>query len=692
MAGIGGRGATTGTGAFTAIWRAGRHAGQDFSAVSPLGCSPSGVVGRNPTSATGGRPSHPPPGRVEFVVLTDRGFADNHPMPSAKPAWIALRRLAGHLLHLIVFAALLAPLGALAAIRVDWMEDASRELRVEQVADAGLAGRFAASDPEFASFGLSRSAYWLRITVPPGVSPLVLEVATPYLDRLDFHRPGPGGGFELVATGDHRPFATREIDYHHPVFRLATSARGDSVHFLRIENAGALQIPLRVHTEEAFRQTAIAEHFAFGMYYGLALVMALYNLFLYFGIRDRAYLSYVVYVSLFSLFVLARNGFAFQWLWPDSPWLGNNSHYLLVAAAIAAATKFTRDFLESSLRTPRLDLALRFAAAFGLTVVAATLADWQRGAVLLVQVHSLFAIGVGVAAAIVALREGYAPARYYLIAFAAIMITAVFSVARNLGLFPANFLSTYGVQVGAALEIVFLALGLADRINLLKHEKAVAQAEALRSQRTAFALLQSHEQELQQRVQLRTQELARANEQLRQREQALEHMAHHDPLTGLANRALLEDRLSQALARARRHQARIGVLLLDLDEFKAINDTHGHAHGDAMLRATAERLRAVVRDSDTVARLGGDEFVILIEGMRTAEDCDGVAAKLLAAVVEPVAFRGVVLRCSVSIGGAVFPADGADAEGLLKRADAAMYAAKHAGRNAYRRADGGPAP
>lgn len=595
-------------------------------------------------------------------------------------------RLRDRFLRLLVFVALLAPLASSAAVRVDWLEDASRQLRIEQVADAERSAGFIATDPEFASFGLSRSAYWLRITVPPGDQPLVLEVATPYLDKLDFHRPRSGGGYELVATGDHRPFATREIDYHHPAFRLATSARAESVHYLRVENAGALQIPLRFRTADEFRQAAIDEHFVFGMFYGLALVMVAYNLFLYLGIRDRAYLSYVIYVSLFTLFVLARNGFAFQWLWPQSPWLGNNSHYLLVAAAVAAATQFTRDFLDTAVRTPRLDLALRLAAAFGLTVVAASLAGWQRGAVLLVQLHSLAAIGTGVAAAVVALRAGYAPARYYLIAFAAIMATALFSVARNLGLFPANFLSTYGVQVGSALEIVLLALGLADRINLLKRDTEIAQAEALQSQRAALAVLQNHEHELEQRVQLRTEELARANEQLLQREQALEHMAHHDPLTGLANRALLEDRLAQALARARRRQTGVGLLLLDLDEFKEINDTHGHGHGDAMLRATAERLRAAVRDSDTVARLGGDEFVILIEEMHAAEDCDAVASKLLAAAVEPVAFRDVLLRCSVSIGGAVFPADGDEAEELLKRADAAMYAAKRAGRNAYRRA------
>jgi diguanylate cyclase (GGDEF)-like protein len=595
------------------------------------------------------------------------------------------------ILTILVFAlALSASFAAAADISVAALEDASGTLRVEQVSSPSNAGRFSPVRWDAINFGLSKSAYWLRFTIAAGDTHTLLEVATPYLDLLDFYRPHPGGGFDLVATGDHRPYATREIDYRHPVFRLAAPNTGESIHYLRVQSAGALQLPLRFWATDEFHAAAIQEHYVFGLFYGLVLVMVLYNLFLFLGIRDQAYLWYVVYVALFGLFVYARNGFAFQWLWPDSAWLGNNAHYLLIASAIAAATQFTRHFLDTPARTPRLDKSLRVTAAFGLVVAAATIAGWQRTTVLLIQAHSLVAVGLGIAAAVLVWRSGYAPARYYLIAFATIMASSLFSVARNLGLFPANFLSTYGVQVGSALEIVLLALGLADRINVLKREKELAQAAAMRSQQIAFAALQEHEHELERRVRQRTEELAEANEMLRQREQALEHMAHHDVLTGLANRALLEDRLQQALARARRNRESIALLLIDLDKFKEINDTHGHEHGDAMLVAVAGRLCATVRDCDTVARLGGDEFVILIGEMHDAGDCDIVATKLLSAIVEPVHFRDVELRCSVSIGAAIFPANGHDSATLFRQADEAMYAAKRAGRAAYQRAPSEP--
>lgn len=593
-------------------------------------------------------------------------------------------RFAG--VSLFCFALLAWPLACAAEIGVAWLEDASGKLPVEAVAAAERGADFAPAPGGTLNFGLSDSAYWLRFTVPAGAPDRLIEVATPYLDFLDFYRARPGGGFERVATGDHRAFGSREIEYRHPVFRVPGGARAETVHYLRIGNAGAIQVPLRFWSADEFRLAATQEHYLFGLFYGVLLVMVLYNLFLFLAVRDRAYLWYVAYVALFGLFIFARNGFAFQWLWPASPWLGNFAHYLLIAGAIAAAVQFTRCFLDTGRRTPRIDGALRLAAAFGLVVAAVTLAEWQRAAVLLVQFHSLTAVGLGIAAAILVWRSGYAPARFYLLAFATLMASSLFSVARNLGAFPANFVSTYGVQLGSAVEIVLLALGLADRINVLKQEKARAQADVLRTQEVALATLRQSEIELERRVHERTGELRRANELLQLREQALEHLAHHDPLTGLANRALFEDRLARALVRARRHQSMIAVLLVDLDGFKPINDLHGHGCGDAVLRAVAGRMRGVVRESDTVARHGGDEFVILLDDLRDPADCGTVAAKLLQAQREPLVAGEVALTVTLSIGSAVFPRDGEDAAGLLGSADRAMYAAKRSGRNAWRRA------
>jgi diguanylate cyclase (GGDEF)-like protein/PAS domain S-box-containing protein len=164
-------------------------------------------------------------------------------------------------------------------------------------------------------------------------------------------------------------------------------------------------------------------------------------------------------------------------------------------------------------------------------------------------------------------------------------------------------------------------------------------------------------------------------------EEELARMAHFDALTGLPNRALLQERLKRAMARADRGQTLLAVMFLDLDQFKEINDSLGHAVGDAVLKETAQRLEACLRATDTVARLGGDEFTILLEDVHTADEIATVAAKLLVAIAERVRVGEHELHLSTSIGVTVYPLDDHDADTLLKNADLAMYHAKQEGRN-----------
>ncbi len=164
-------------------------------------------------------------------------------------------------------------------------------------------------------------------------------------------------------------------------------------------------------------------------------------------------------------------------------------------------------------------------------------------------------------------------------------------------------------------------------------------------------------------------------------EARIRHLAQHDFLTGLPNRRLLEDRLQQAVAFAARRSGRVGLLFLDLDRFKIINDTCGHPVGDALLRELACRLTGVLRESDTLGRSGGDEFIVLLPGLDDPADAGRVGRKLLAAICEPVQVGEHELYVTGSVGIAVYPEDGHDAETLVRHADTAMFHAKHAGRN-----------
>ena len=169
-------------------------------------------------------------------------------------------------------------------------------------------------------------------------------------------------------------------------------------------------------------------------------------------------------------------------------------------------------------------------------------------------------------------------------------------------------------------------------------------------------------------------------------------LALHDALTGLPNRRLLEDRIETTLQHASRNQHKAAIMYLDLDGFKAINDTYGHAYGDEVLKIVAQRLVATSRKEDTVARLGGDEFMIVLGEVHELDDAQGPAAKLVEAVSEPFFINDLTLRLSVSIGISIFPDDAETVEALISIADYALYEAKRGGKNRFCATSALPAP
>jgi len=167
-------------------------------------------------------------------------------------------------------------------------------------------------------------------------------------------------------------------------------------------------------------------------------------------------------------------------------------------------------------------------------------------------------------------------------------------------------------------------------------------------------------------------------------EERVQYLAYYDALTGLPNRTLLQDRLTKALASARRQKGKVALLFLDLDEFKTINDSLGHSFGDLFLQAVAERLKGFAREQDTAARVGGDEFLIVLTAVKEVADAAVAAERIMNAMTAACVIQGHSLSISCSIGISIFPEHGTDGEILIKNADAAMYCAKESGRNSFR--------
>ena len=169
----------------------------------------------------------------------------------------------------------------------------------------------------------------------------------------------------------------------------------------------------------------------------------------------------------------------------------------------------------------------------------------------------------------------------------------------------------------------------------------------------------------------------------KQAEERMVHLAHYDALTDLPNRVLLMDRLNQLTKAAQRRKSKVAVVFIDLDRFKEVNDSLGHDAGDLLLQTLAKRLSTAVRDEDTVARIGGDEFVVVFQGLHQAQDVAVLAQKLLSCLEEPVTLNGYELTVTASMGISLYPDDATNGQEMIRNADAAMYQAKGAGRNAY---------
>jgi diguanylate cyclase (GGDEF)-like protein len=519
--------------------------------------------------------------------------------------------------------------------------DPTGQLDIHDVTRPEMAARFEPPIGDPRNLGHIHSAVWIKFTVRTDagdVTPRVIELAYPFADSVRLYSPQAGGGYRVSVSGDHTPVSQREIPDRLFLFPATPAAGAETTYFLRYQNLGLLSLPLSFWRDDALRYARDREMLLLGGYYGCLFALLLFNLALFAGIRARVYLAYVVYTAAMIYFMATQNGIANLYVYPEWPALADKSNYLSVLLAATSIILFGRMYLAVGTIAPRVDRQLNRMQWLGVGLIVTLpllprlLVFWTTMFYGIIAIASIYFVALHHW-----LTQHSRPAAYVSVAITLPVVGAAFLFLRNFGYFPVNWVTEHGLQIGTMFEMLVLSLGLAEQIAVIRREREEARRAAA-----------------------------------------------EDTLTGLANRARLDAQLPQILARARRAGHRVGVLWLDLDDLKPINDRHGHAAGDTLLRRVGERMREAVRTHDVVARVGGDEFVVVAEARDSDDDFAALAARLNDSIARPIEHGTLQLRVSASIGIAVFPDHAQTQADLLQCADRAMYDAKAAGRNTYR--------
>lgn len=404
------------------------------------------------------------------------------------------------------------------------LEDPTGDLTLDEVLRPDHSARFQSGQAPATALhlGYTRSAYWLRLNLRNDSAQAVdryLELAYPLLSHIELHQ-AVGDGHYRTTTGNATPFGTRLYANRSFVFPLTLAAHSRQVLFIRVASATAILVPALLWTPQAFHEHERDDYAMQAWYFGMAAAMLLFNLLLFISIRESIYWLYVGFVSLMALTLAAQNGLAKQYLWPDTSHWSNIALYIGYSETMALFICFSRAMLETAKNLPRWDGFLKvLIGTLFLTplVFFYSFQPFVKAAALLYGASGLLVFGIGVFLAFKQQRSAY----FFVAAFAMTIVGSLMIPLRSWGLVPANVVTLNGMQLGSALEMILLAIALADRFNQARREKEEAQKESLaahHSARTAeqqvIENLRSSERLLEARVNERTAELSATIERL----------------------------------------------------------------------------------------------------------------------------------------------------------------------------------
>ncbi len=397
---------------------------------------------------------------------------------------------------------------------ISYIEDKEGKLTFD---DIQKSDKFLPVESDVPNFGISPSTYWLRVQIKNnGTSKdnFRLQVSQPGLDVIDFYKFRRDGRVICRKGGECMPFRAREYYDPNYIYRITLDSGRVSTFYFRIKSRDNFQVPIVIGPSEAIFENNKVRDFIFGLFAGIMIVMFLYNTFLYITVRDKTYLYYIIYLATVILTQVSIQGYTFQYLWPDSPFMAQWSAFIFSPLVGVASAYFMRIFLNTAYYVPRLEKGfIYFTVAYGIAVVLSLVGLFHFSYLLITMCASLLSMYMMIAAFMV-FRRDYKPARFFLLAWSTFLVGVTIYAMTNVGALPIRNFTLYAMPFGAATEVVLLSLALADRINVLKKEKEESQAEALAVSQQNHKLITEQNIVLEQKVHERTLELEETNEEL----------------------------------------------------------------------------------------------------------------------------------------------------------------------------------
>ena len=392
------------------------------------------------------------------------------------------------------------------------LEDPSKKLTIEDIRRQETG--FKKIEKDFINFGISASAFWIKCIVRNETDQkLLLEIGNPTLVDILLYE---FDSVKLLAerhSGSWLPFDKRftaDVNFQFP---LAVAPGGTTTIYLRINDTNGTQFQFKAGTQPAFSQKSFTRNLFEGMFYGFMLVMLLYNLFLFFSLKDNSYLYYVLYIFFMACWNGIFQGYAAKYIWPSTPWLSNYSE---VAACLVGMSGllFAANFLQTKKHTPGLHSVLRVMFVLYVAVLITLLAGYFVEGTVILEFLSLLSIILLFITAVVIFRKGYKPAGYFLIAWSFLLISIMIYILKDYNVFPYNTFTRHSMQIGSAIEALLLSIALANRINILKREKEEANMQTLASMKENEKLIREQNILLEKKVEERTGELKNVNRDL----------------------------------------------------------------------------------------------------------------------------------------------------------------------------------